>query len=236
MTQIDLSTVTDGVSSGDILIVNDPRNDSFNQTSAALESVVGKLYSNPKDKSKDVNLDTSYKTPNQGINPFAQRSYAASTILPHKGKKTKTTTKSKDEDGDENMNAIERQGKDDGLDYYFAQSNMKTDKTILEAMQKNRMTGLRRTKTMKSQSLLKAHMTVKDEIDDANNEAYEMYKTERKGLKATFSDKEHAETIEKIRNPLSKYTAVQSGVASASNKYAKRYKRSSASKLNQTLL
>jgi hypothetical protein len=234
MTQIDLNTVADGVSAGDVLIVNDPRNDSFNQTSAALESVVGKLYSNPKDKSKDVNLDTSYKTPNQGINPFAQRSYVPSMILPHKAKSSKT--KHNDGDGDQGMNAIQRQGKEDGLEYYFASTNMKTDRSTLDSLQKNRQTGLRRTKTMKSQSLLKAHMTAKDEIEDANNEAYELYKNERKGLKATFSDKEHAETLEKIRNPLNSYTAVQSGLSSASAKYAKRHKRSTASKLNQTLL
>ena len=230
MTQIDLNTTSDGVSAGDILIVNDPRNDSFHQTSAALESVVGKLYSNPNDKSKEPSMDTSWKTPNQGINPFAQRSYQKSMVLPHKAKATK------DVDGDEEMSAIERQGKEDGLEYYFSQNNMKTGKSTLDAMQQNRQTGLRRTKTMKSQSMLKAHMAVKDNIDDANNEAYELFKSERKGLKATFSDKEHAETIEKIRNPLSKYTAVQTGLSSASHKYAKRYSRSKASKLNQTLL
>ena len=89
---------------------------------------------------------------------------------------------------------------------------------------------------MKSQSMLKAHMAVKDNMDDANNEAYNLFKSERKGLKATFSDKEHTETLDKIRNPLSKYTAVQTGLASASHKYAKRHARSKASKLNQTLL
>ena len=228
MPQIDLSTSSDGVAAGDILIVNDPRNDTFNQTSDALESVIGKLYSNPKDKSKDVSDDTSYKKPNQGINPFSQKAYARSTILPHKPK-----AKAK-QDGE--GNAIERQGKEDGLEYYFAQSNMATDKSTLDEMQKNRQTGLRRTKTMKSQSILKQQLAVKDEIDDANNEAYELYKNERQGLKATLSNKEHDETISRIRNPLSKYTAVQHNVASASLKSHKRRKRSEAGQLNQTLL
>ena len=226
--QIDLSTSSDGVAAGDILIVNDPRNDTFNQTSDALEAVVGRLYSNPKDKSKDVNDDISYKKPNQGINPFSQRAYARSTILPHQVKNARS-----DEGGG---NAIERQGKEDGLEYYFASSNMKTDKSTLDEMQKNRQTGLRRTKTMKSQSILKQQLAVKDEIDDANNEAYELFKNERQGMKATLSNKEHDETIERIRNPLSKYTAVQQGVASASAKAHKRRKRSEAGQLNQTLL
>ncbi len=89
---------------------------------------------------------------------------------------------------------------------------------------------------MKSQSLLKAHLHVKNEIDDANNEAYELFKSERQGLKATLSDKEHAEFVGRIRNPLSKYTAVQTGVASASHKSHKRRKRSDANSLNQYLL
>jgi hypothetical protein len=241
MTQIDLSTTSDGVSAGDILIVNDPRNDTFNQTSDALEAVVGKLYTNPNNKSKDVNVDSSYKKPNEGINPFAQRSYARSTILPHKAKKKKGRSKGKndddDDDGDDDGGtAIQRQAKDDGLEYYFASSNMKTDASTLNEMNKNRDTGLRRTKTKKTESALRAHMAVKDEIDDANNEAYELFKSERQGLKATLSDKEYAETIDRIRNPLSKYTAVQQGVASASAKSAKRRKRSQASKMNQTLL
>ena len=113
---------------------------------------------------------------------------------------------------------------------------MKTDKSTLDEMQKNRQTGLRRTKTKKSESALKAHLAIADEITDANNDAYELFKNERKGLKATLSDKEHEEMVGRIRNPLSKYTAVQQGVASASAKYAKRRKRSEASKLNQTLL
>ena len=89
---------------------------------------------------------------------------------------------------------------------------------------------------MESQSLQQQHLQVADEITKANNEALELITAERKGLKTTLSDKEHAETIEKIRNPISKFTAVQSGVASASAKSVKRRKRSQASKLNQTLL
>jgi hypothetical protein len=103
-------------------------------------------------------------------------------------------------------------------------------------MQKNRQTGLRRTKTMKSNSVLKQQLAVKDEIDDANNEAYELFKSERQGMKATLSNKEHDEAIERIRNPLSKYTAVQQGLASTSAKAHKRRKRSQAGQLNQTLL
>jgi hypothetical protein len=233
MTKIDLSTTSDGVAAGDILIINDPRNSTFNQTSDALESVMGKLYANPNDESKDTNHDISFKKPNQGINPFSQKSYLRSVVKPHKAK---AKAKGKDEDGDSGMNAVDRQGKADGLEYYFAASNMKTDKTTLDEMQKNRQTGLRRTKTMKSQSVLKAHLAVKNEIDDANNEAYELFQSERKGLKATLSDKEQDEFIGRIRNPLSKYTTVQQGVASASHKSHKRRKRSQAGKLNQTLL
>jgi hypothetical protein len=228
MMQIDLSTAQDGVSAGDILIVNDPRNSTFNQTSDALESVVGKLYEpNPKNK-KDVKNDISYKTPNNAINPFSQRSYAKSMVQPkaHHPKEEKGET----------MGAVEKQAKDDGLEYYFASSNMKTDEQTLEKMQHNRHTGLRRTKTMKTQSALKAHLQVKDEIDDANNEAYELFKSERQGLKATLSNQEHKETIDRIRNPQNKYLAVQSGLASASQKAHKRYKRSQTTKLNQTLL
>ena len=125
------------------------------KTSDALEAVVGKLYSNPKDKSKDTNDDSSYKKPNQGINPFSQKAYARSTILPHKAKQAQT------DEGD--GTAIERQGKEDGLEYYFASSNMKTDKATLDEMQKNRQTGLRRTKTMKSNSVLKEQLAVKEQ-------------------------------------------------------------------------
>ena len=105
ITRIDLSTTSDGVAAGDILIQNDPRNDTFNQTSAALEAVVGKLYDNPEDKSRDTNMDVSFKKPNQGINPFSQKSYSRSTILPHKAK---AKTKGDEEGGG---NTIEQQGK-----------------------------------------------------------------------------------------------------------------------------
>ena len=131
---------------------------------------------------------------------------------------------------------MERQAVADGLEYYFAQSDMKNDEHTLRKMKQNMNTGLRRMKTMKSNSSLQSHLAVKGGIDNANNEAYEMFKSERKVLKATFSDKEYEDTIAQIRNPLSKYTAVQQGVASASARYSKRRKRSEASQLNQALL
>ena len=218
MTQIGLSATVDGLSAGDILIVNDPRNDKFNQTSAALEASISKLYSDPKDRSKDVSMDTSYKTINGGINPFSQKAYARSTIPPHSKKPN-------------NNNRVTR---NDGPEYYFGSNITSTDND--NNVRHNRDTGLLRTKTMKSQSMLKANLHVKDEIEDANNEAYEVYKSERRGLKATFSEKEHDDALTKIRNPLSSFTAVQMGVASTANKYAKRHKRSTTSKLNQTIL
>ena len=110
ITRIDLSTTSDGVAAGDILIQNDPRNDTFNQTSAALEAVVGKLYADPTNKSKDTNMDVSFKKPNQGINPFSQKSYSRSTILPHKAK---AKTKKGDEEGGGNtieQNRAKRMG------------------------------------------------------------------------------------------------------------------------------
>jgi hypothetical protein len=178
-----------------------------------------------------VNVDISFKKPNQGINPFSKKSYANSSILPHQGK-----AKRNNNDHENRGSTLEEVAKDDGLDYYFAKSNMKTDEKTLDELQHNRSSGLRRTKTVKSQSALKAHMHIKNEIDDANNEAYELYKSERQGLKATLSNKEHEEFVGRIRNPMNKYTAVQSGISSTSAKTAKRRKRSKASQLNQTLL
>lgn len=236
MMQIDLTSTADGLSAGDVLVANDPRNATWNQTSGALESVVGRLYEQPNDKTRDTNVDVSYKTPNGGINPFAQKGYARSMVKP---KPAVPTTKKQEGDDDGGDGAVERQAKKDGLGYYFEAgggSGSGGDSRSLEHTQRNHDTGLRRTKTRKKDSELRAHLMVKNEIDDANNEAFELFKSERKGLKATLSDKEFDHHMQQIRNPMNTYTAVQTGVASTSQRTAKRYTRSQAGKLNQTLL
>ena len=220
--KLELTAVDDGLSHGDMLISNDPRNTEYGQVSDALTNLVGKIYGDPNIKG-DPNPDITYKRPNAGINPFATRPYLQSMIPPKKSQQ------SENEQGAGEMDLL-----DENTKYYFQSTNM--DASDDKAVTFNKNTGLHRQHLRKTQSQLQKHLSDKINIDDMNNNALERTQTEAKHKGVLLSEKEHEEANEDIRTPLNTYTAQQTGVSSTSHKSAKKSKKSKVSKLNQALL
>ena len=69
--RVQLTTTSDGISSGDFLMKVDPRSDVYDQTLSALGDIHGQL----RATREDIDMDASGKPINDGINPFGGRKH-----------------------------------------------------------------------------------------------------------------------------------------------------------------
>lgn len=211
---------------GDFALRVDPYADVVDQTSQAL----GAIYDGISKSGLKNDVDASTSQPMRS-NPF----------------KSARPSGNDDEEksfmggqGTEDMQT-EQEAEDAGGEGYYYNDTFDEGNDAQHAVNRNEDTGLRRINIRSSQSKQLERVAQKDSIMQAYNESQNAYAENLKQHfhSAFMGQEEREETLERLRNPLSKYTAGQIGVNDLSRDRAKAYKskhHNAPTKLNGMLV
>jgi hypothetical protein len=215
-------SIIGGLTAGDYNIKMDPYAATQDVTTQALGDIMSVKYKlNGESPDDQVSV--------KGANPFVARGGKAAAQSAADG--ATEGFGQEDPKGD--------QEDESDISYYFNDGYV--DPTAAEQVNRNYSTGLRRANAKTSQSKQLERVAQKDDIMRAYQEANESYaETMKTHFKAAYQDSDQREeTIDRLRQPNSKYYSSQMGVGDVSRDTAKAYKKkkqNGPTKLNTQLV
>lgn len=211
-------TLTEGLASGDFNVHVDPYAAIVDQTTQAMGAIYGGVYKLNGGNNTDGTVEK------MGRNPFQH-------------------TKAKgDKDDASNMPIVtEEEATEDGYDIDYYYNDPYYEDGAEEAINENKETGLRRVNIRSSQKRQLERVGQSEDIMKAYQEANDAYaQTVKEHFKGAYrSQEDREETLERLRNPTSKYSSSQYGVNDVSRDTEKAYKgkrHHAPNKLNATLV